>query len=129
MSWTIKQHKRGNNTSETAANLRRQAIDIKLLTFKPNIKMKRKLKFNHYILAFVSLLLCAVFLSCEDGQIKESIKVDSDHKTDYTTYGATVRVIVIDSCEYLYSYNFNATWCTHKGNCKFCAERAKRPLK
>lgn len=97
--------------------------------FKTKVNMKTKTSILALTKAFFILLVMCCFLSCEDGQIKESIKVDSDHKTDYTTYGETVRVIVIDSCEYLYSYNYNATWCTHKGNCKFCSERANRSSK
>jgi len=36
-------------------------------------------------------------------------------------------VIVIDSCEYIqYRTSYSYLEVTHKGNCKFCAERAKK---
>jgi len=31
-----------------------------------------------------------------------------------------LNIVTIDSCEYLYFSNGNASWCTHKGNCKYC---------
>jgi hypothetical protein len=36
------------------------------------------------------------------------------------------QIVEIDSCEYIYVMNSNASWGSHKGNCKFCAERVKR---
>ena len=43
-----------------------------------------------------------------------------DTKTEGTIYGT----IIVDSCEYIRSYNRLA----HKGNCKFCTERRKKEL-
>lgn len=43
-----------------------------------------------------------------------------------------LRVVVIDSCEYLigrYSIGYKGYgYLSHKGNCKYCAERRKREL-
>jgi hypothetical protein len=36
-----------------------------------------------------------------------------------------LKIVEIDSCEYLLGEWGNATVLTHKGNCKFCAERNK----
>lgn len=38
----------------------------------------------------------------------------------------TYKTIVMDSCEYIYVSNANASWGSHKGNCKFCAERLQK---
>ncbi len=48
-------------------------------------------------------------------------------ETDYYT-SEGLRVSIIDSCEYIhYSCGFGPEY-THKGNCKFCAERRKKEL-
>lgn len=45
----------------------------------------------------------------------------------------SLRVVVIDSCEYLigrYHAGYNGYgYLSHKGNCKYCAERRKREMK
>ena len=46
--------------------------------------------------------------------------------TEETTYKINYRVVVLDSCEYIQSYQpmvTGSTSLTHKGNCKFCKER------
>ena len=40
-----------------------------------------------------------------------------------------VSIVTIDSCEYIQFYTYAHYAITHKGNCKFCAERTKKPLK
>lgn len=48
----------------------------------------------------------------------------------YTTSdGVQVRVVLIDSCEYVRWSNGYGPHYAHKGNCKFCAERRKQELK
>lgn len=42
-----------------------------------------------------------------------------------THEGYPYQTLVIDSCEYIYVQNGNASWGAHKGSCKFCAERLK----
>ena len=69
--------------------------------------------------AFFILLVMCCFYSCSHG---DSLK----NTEKFNNY----EVITIDSCEYLQwgvSYGFMNV--THKGNCKYCTERAKRSLK
>lgn len=39
------------------------------------------------------------------------------------------RIISIDSCEYIERPVYYGTMLTHKGNCRFCAERRNQKLK
>ncbi len=67
--------------------------------------------------AFFILLVMCYFYSCAQHPAKQQLK-------DY-------EIIVIDSCEYIYAYrgvDVGGLF-THKGNCRYCAERAKRSLK
>lgn len=38
--------------------------------------------------------------------------------------GGSFDVIEIDSCEYI--HQFQNSWFTHKGNCKYCIERNRK---
>lgn len=40
--------------------------------------------------------------------------------------GSGVEVLIIDSCEYIKIKGGNASWGSHKGNCKFCLTRNKK---
>ena len=46
----------------------------------------------------------------------------------YTTEGMPISII--DSCEYIkcYTYGVNTYVYSHKGNCRFCAERRQKEL-
>jgi hypothetical protein len=63
------------------------------------------------------LLLALAFVMCgcvsknQDGSIKLN-----------TGNSSNPQVIIIDSCEYIH-WNYGLS---HKGNCKFCAERHKK---
>ena len=48
--------------------------------------------------------------------------------TDHITSDGK-RVVLIDSCEYVKWSNGWGAHYTHKGNCRFCAERRKQELK
>ena len=48
--------------------------------------------------------------------------------TDHITSDGK-RVVLIDSCEYVKWSNGDGANYTHKGNCRFCAERRKQELK
>lgn len=62
--------------------------------------------------------LAMIMVGCE-----ESTNNDRNYATDERGY--TYEVLVIDSCEYLFStYKLS-----HKGNCRFCAERNKKMVK
>ena len=49
-------------------------------------------------------------------------------ETDYHTKEG-FRVCIIDSCEYIHMSNGNGAYYTHKGNCRYCAERRKQEIK
>lgn len=83
------------------------------------------------ILVLLSIL--SVMISCSerpDTNVYHDVKKTNDVYRVYDDLN--VRVVVIDSCEYLigsisepyagYGY------LSHKGNCKYCAERRKREL-
>ena len=88
----------------------------------------KKLKLSaKAVLIGCAMLVAVVFSGCTDPEeTNSSERFDNRRFINYVAYGKKIQVVEIDSCEYLYSYNFNATWMTHKGNCKFCAERSKK---
>lgn len=66
-----------------------------------------------------AMLVAVVFCGCE-GNVEQK-------STPYKlSGGADVQIVIIDSCEYIKINGGNATWGSHKGNCKFCAERSKK---
>ena len=78
---------------------------------------------------FYALLVAVVFCGC--GERKTDTITTPLEQGKYAT-------IVIDSCEYLQYYvelkygnayttsEYRTKMITHKGNCKFCAERSKK---
>jgi hypothetical protein len=82
--------------------------------------MKTNFKFKTQLIACAYVLLAVVFLvGCEDENIpKKKIK-------DVFAF-SNVEVVEIDSCEYIYVPNGNASWGAHKGNCKFCLARRSK---
>lgn len=78
---------------------------------------------------FYALLVAVIFCGCEE--LKTAPITTPLEKGKYAT-------IVIDSCEYLQYYvemkygnaytthDYQTKMITHKGNCKFCAERSKK---
>lgn len=67
-------------------------------------------------LIFISITML-LFISC-NSTTEPVIMKDS-------FAGSSFKTIVVDSCEYIYLNN----WFAHKGNCKYCTERAKQSLK
>jgi hypothetical protein len=67
------------------------------------------------------LVLCTVLLSTLFSCDLETNV--SNKEIDYKHFGRSIKVYEIDSCEYIYFPNGNASWGAHKGNCKFCAQR------
>ena len=65
----------------------------------------------------VALLGSLAFTSCEEG--------GSIHAPMGSANQSFYHTIVIDSCEYIESFNRLA----HKGNCRFCTERCRKELK
>ena len=86
--------------------------------FKTSISMKTKTSILAVTKAFFILLVMCCFFSCSPAGSENDTKVKE-----------TYEIKVIDSCEYIYvsrrpwSSEFSLT---HKGNCKYCAKRAKR---
>lgn len=69
-------------------------------------------------------LFYVLFITCLLSCKTENVQVSS---TDVVIDGIPVKTYVIDSCEYIgdiSSSSSKTNWATHKGNCKFCAERA-----
>lgn len=84
------------------------------------MKTKTSIYRRHFVFAYV-LLVAVIFCGCgNEPKTEQQIKQESNWQG--------FEVIVIDSCEYINrlegvhsGYRF-----THKGNCKFCAERSKK---
>jgi len=75
----------------------------------------------------ILFLLSFLLSSCNFNENKNSsFKLkNNDNDITFTNY----EIIVIDSCEYiLYQSTYNYKEITHKGNCKFCAERRKKEI-
>jgi len=66
-------------------------------------------KFAYVLLASIILLGCE-----KDGETISAIN------------GFNIKTYTIDDCEYIGDVRgYDSDFLTHKGNCKFCAERAK----
>lgn len=86
--------------------------------------MKTNFKFKTQLIAFAYVLLAVVFLiGCEKDKTKSEV-IKQEVKQEF--YGQNIEIVVIDSCEYLYVSNGNASWGSHKGNCKFCLQRLSK---
>ena len=83
--------------------------------------MKTKTSIYHRTFAFAYVLLVAViFCGCETRNVEK-------YATEYEINGSQLQIYIIDSCEYIgWVYGYNSDKLTHKGNCKFCAERSKK---
>ena len=73
---------------------------------------------------FISVILIAiVFCGCDDmKRAEERAKI---YDTAEEVNGYRISIIEFDSCQYLISGVGSTQMMTHKGNCKFCAERNK----
>ena len=87
--------------------------------FKTKFNMKTKTSILALTKAFFILLVMCCFSSCAESNVETKttdIQVGS--------YITKIKVVEIDSCEYLWGDWGNATVLTHKGNCKYCAKRS-----
>lgn len=68
------------------------------------------------------LLLCLTLamISCDSKRIESKSVVLQESFGDHT-----IRVYMIDSCEYIYIFTPKNLLFTHKGNCKYCQLRKK----
>lgn len=69
------------------------------------------------LLAICCVFSMFVFSGCENTVTTTNL--------DEKYFGSRISVMVIDSCEYVF-INSDTRSLTHKGNCKFCAERNKK---
>ena len=81
--------------------------------------MKTKTSILALTKAFFILLVMCCFPSCERSNTPATV-------TNYKVggYFNVIKIVEIDSCEYLWGDWGNATVITHKGNCKYCAKRS-----
>jgi len=63
------------------------------------------------------LLVAVIFSSCNYNTGINSDKVPLGNRT--------IQTIDYDNCEYVYLRRYGSVTITHKGNCKYCAVRAK----
>ena len=84
--------------------------------------MKTKTSIYHRTFAFAYVLLVAVIF-CGCGNV-DSNRVQKE--TLESEFGAGISVMTIDSCEYVWVKRGYGGGLSHKGNCKFCAERSKK---
>jgi hypothetical protein len=73
------------------------------------------------IVAIAITLLATLFTSCENNKIQQRTGTiqESNIKVSWGVETA-IRVLEIDSCEYLVATKNNAISIIHKQNCKFC---------
>lgn len=84
----------------------------------------------------VGIFFMSIFLfSCNNQQVESKSNIDwyDNVKVKEIFTNVTYTVVVIDSCEYIIGTDNSAYnggfFLTHKGNCKFCAERNKNKTK
>jgi hypothetical protein len=89
--------------------------------------MKTRTSNYHRTFAFAYVLLVAViFCGCEPINNEQQKKVEAIDLNNYSVRNEGVQILTIDSCEYIWCKNGYGAGLTHKGNCKFCAERSKK---
>jgi len=79
------------------------------------------------LLSFMLTLMCSCGKSYEE-QVKENQAIVNGElpKSDNVLL-RDISIVVIDNCEYIqYRTHNNYFEGTHKGNCKYCAERARQ---
>lgn len=81
--------------------------------------MKTNFKLKTQLIAFAYVLLAVVFLiGCTESNVNKN-----STGVILTNGSEDVKIIVIDSCEYLYYSGESRMGMAHKGNCKFCLAR------
>ena len=81
---------------------------------------------------FILSILFAMISCSEQLDTNVYHKVEKTNDVYKVYDDLNVRVVIIDSCEYLIGHTclgYNGYgYMSHKGNCKYCAERRKREL-
>jgi len=93
--------------------------------FKVNNNMKTKTLILVLICVFLMSLVMCCHPSCTD--LSAQTQTADDMLSEW--FINKIKIIEIDSCEYLWGEWGGGTVLAHKGNCKYCAERARRSLK
>lgn len=66
------------------------------------------------ILFLISASIVTMMVGCSPENEKKEVKVFDESQLNHLSYS----IYVIDNCEYIIVHNGNATWGSHKGNCK-----------
>jgi hypothetical protein len=61
------------------------------------------------------IFLAIAFVGCQEPNAMPTQRTGEFYNIEGED--RSVRVIIIDGCEYLYLPSGQASWCTHKGNC------------
>lgn len=81
-----------------------------------------------FLLIFAITLIACCEQKYDDNEYHETVQTNQV----YVVNGVNLHVVEIDSCEYLIGNMVcgyqGYGYLTHKGNCKYCAERRKREL-
>jgi hypothetical protein len=93
--------------------------------------MKTKTSIYHRTFAFAYVLLVAVIFYGCGGEPTTNTNVKSINLLGKFPYNSNIdelSIVEIDDCEYIVcnAYRNKDITITHKGNCKFCAERSKK---
>jgi hypothetical protein len=81
------------------------------------------------IMKLIIVFVIALFISCSSNSSKTLAEIhlgqmQAKFKADGGLSLGNIYTVIIDSCEYIYVSYGNASWGSHKGNCKYCAMRA-----
>jgi hypothetical protein len=84
--------------------------------------MKKFLKITFFILLIT-------FIACSNKNVitNETPAVAAGSLYAFSNI-TNSKIVVIDSCEYIQYHTYYYESVTHKGNCKFCAERQRRMI-
>lgn len=77
-------------------------------------------------LIFIALLVAFRDFKYDLDPNKKYVKLKYYSNSSCEASFCEYETVVLDSCEYVYVTAGPASWGSHKGNCKFCAERSKR---
>lgn len=83
------------------------------------------------ILIALFIIFVALLIFCKDFEHaldpnKKYVKLKYYSNSSCEASFREYETVVLDSCEYVYVTAGPASWGSHKGNCKFCAERSKK---
>lgn len=83
---------------------------------------------------FILLVFAISLIACSlESKPDTNVYHEAERTNDvYIVNGLRLRTVVIDSCEYLIGSRYEPSvgygYLSHKGNCKYCAERRKHEL-